>query len=104
MLIMVLAYGVVALVARSRHWVLAPTCRHVALFVAVGLSITVVIGWLAPSGRWVGRWTYAPDMPVVPGIAIGVAPLLQWFVLSLLTVWFVRRQLERRRGRDEHTG
>lgn len=105
MLIMLLAYGVVALVARSRHWVLAPTGRQPALFVAIGLSITAVIEWLATRGRWVGRWTYAPDMPVVPGIAIGVVPLLQWVVLPLLTIWFVRRQLAHRSGgRDEHTG
>lgn len=34
-------------------------------------------------------------MPLVPGTGTGtgLVPLLQWVVLALLTVWFVRRQL-----------
>ncbi len=38
-------------------------------------------------------WNYLPTMPLVPGTDIGLVPLLQWIVLPLLTVWFVRRQL-----------
>ena len=37
--------------------------------------------------------SYLPTMPLLPGTGIGVAPLLQWVLLPLLTVWFVRRQL-----------
>ena len=32
-------------------------------------------------------------MPVIPGIGVGLSPLLQWIILPLLLVWFVRRQL-----------
>jgi len=93
MVIMLIAYACVSLIARSRRWVLAPSRRELTGFVAIGVSITAVIEWLALGGRWIGSWTYAPEMPVVPGVGIGLVPLLQWVALPLLVAWFVRRQL-----------
>ena len=91
--IMLLAYWSVSLFARKRRWILAPSGRQLALFIAIGVSITAVIEWLATRGHWVGSWTYSKEMPVLPGLDIGLSPLLQWVVLPLLVVWFVRRQL-----------
>ena len=68
---------------------------NVATF-ALGVSITVAIEGLATRGYWIGNWNYLPTMPLVPGAGIGLAPLLQWVVLPLLTLWFVRRQLAHR--------
>ncbi len=96
MVILLLAYALVALLARNRRWVLAPSSRQLALFIAIGVCITAVIEWLATHGLWIGSWTYSPAMPVVPGVGIGLSPLLQWLVLPLLVVWFVRRQLAER--------
>jgi hypothetical protein len=31
-------------------------------------------------------------MPVIPGIEIGVSPLLQWVLVPPVALWFVRRQ------------
>ena len=91
--IVLLAYWSVSVVARSRHWILAPSGRQLALFIAIGVSIAAVIEWLATRGHWVGSWTYSKEMPVLPGLGIGLSPLLQWLVLPLLVAWFVRRQL-----------
>ena len=93
--IMLFGYGVVAVAAKSRGWIVAATGWQLLLFVAVGVVITACIEWLAVSGYWLVSWTYAPSMPLVPGTRIGLVPLLQWVVLPLLTVWFVRRQLAR---------
>ena len=92
-LIMLLAYGVVAVVVHSRSWILASKGWQLSLFVAIGVSITAVIEWLATRGYWMASWNYLPTMPLVPGTDIGLVPLLQWIVLPLLTVWFARRQL-----------
>ena len=94
--IMLLAHGTVSTAARSRHWIVAPRGWQLALFVANGVSITAAIEVLATRGHWIGQWNYLPTMPLVPGTGIGLVPLLQWVVLPLLTVWFVRRQLGRR--------
>lgn len=94
--IMLLAYGAVAAVARCRRWIVVASGWQLALFIAVGVSITAAIEWLATRGQWIGNWNYLPTMPLVPGTRFGLAPLLQWVVLPLLTVWFVRRQLAHR--------
>jgi hypothetical protein len=91
--IMLLSYGAVAFVARSRRWIVAASGWQLVLFTTIGVSITVAIEWLATHGYWIGTWSYLSAMPLVPGAGIGLAPLLQWVVLPLLTVWFVRRQL-----------
>ncbi|MGH6610461.1 MAG: hypothetical protein ACRECQ_09400 [Burkholderiaceae bacterium] len=91
--IMLIAYWLVALIARSRHWIAAPTAAHLTMFVAVGVAITILIEHLALRGWWFSGWDYSPLMPVIPGIGVGLSPLAQWLVLPLLTVWFVRRQL-----------
>jgi hypothetical protein len=94
--IMLLAHGAVAAIAHSRRWIVAPRGWQLALFVSIGVSITAAIEWLATRGYWIAQWTYLATMPLVPGAGIGLAPLLQWVVLPLLTVWLVRRQLGRR--------
>lgn len=93
MVIMLLAHAVVALRARDRRWILAATGKQLMGFVAVGLSITVLIEWLATRGLWVSNWTYAETMPLFPGTGVGLVPMLQWLLLPLLAVWFTRRQL-----------
>ena len=91
--IMLLAYWMVSGLAACRAWILAPRAWQVALFLTIGVLITVAIELLATRGYWVEDWSYSPAMPVVPGIGVGLSPLLQWIVLPLLVVGFVRRQL-----------
>lgn len=93
MVIMLSAHGVVALRTRDRRWMVAASGVQLVLFVGVGLSITVLIEWLATRGLWVSNWTYAATMPLLAGTGIGLLPMLQWLLLPLLTVWFARRQL-----------
>ena len=58
------SYWAVAMVAGRRRWILTPTGRTVAGFVAVGILITVVMEWLAT--QVLGRWAYGPMMPLIP--------------------------------------
>ena len=93
MVIMLLAYAVVAIHARDRRWMVTANGKQRVLFIAVGLSITVLIESLATRGLWVSNWTYAPTMPLLPGTGVGLMPVLQWLLLPPLTVWFTGRQL-----------
>lgn len=93
MVIMLLAHAAVAIRVRNRRWMMAANGVQLLLFVGVGLSITVLIEWLAARGLWVSNWTYAPTMPLLAGTGIGLLPMLQWLLLPLLTIWFTRRQL-----------
>ena len=90
-IVMLVAFWLTALVARSGRWVVEPRAGHVALFVATGLLLTVVIEHVAVRSQW--GWRYEPNMLVIPLLGTGLAPVLQWLILPPLTVWFVRRQV-----------
>jgi hypothetical protein len=89
--IMLAAFLAVALIWRNRSWIRAPTKQQLGIFVALGVLVTVVLEWHATEVS--GRWAYAPSMPVLPMLGTGLLPLVQWLLLPLLVVWFVKRQL-----------
>ena len=90
--ILLLAHASVVVVTRRRLWVLAPSWREVAGFVSAGVAITAMIEWLATRGHWTQTWAYSSAMPLIPGVGIGLAPLLQWVIVPPIALWFVRRQ------------
>jgi hypothetical protein len=49
---------------------------------ASGLVIGVVVEWSAV--HFMGQWTYAPRMPVIPIFNIGLAPVAQMLALPPL--------------------
>ena len=91
--IMLIAFGIVAAVARSQDWVLAPKTSQVAGFVVVGLAISIAVEIVATRTDGAFSWRYTPAMPVTPLLGIGLAPLMMWLVVPLLVLWFVRRQI-----------
>lgn len=90
--IMLVAYWGVAALGRGRAWIAAPGWREVLLFSSIGVAITVVIEWLALNGRWLNGWTYSSLMPIIPGLGVGLVPVLQWIVLPPLVAALVARQ------------
>lgn len=99
--ILLLAHASVVVVTRRRRWVFAPSWRDVAGFVAVGVGITAVIEWLATRGHWAQTWAYSSAMPVIPGVGIGLSPLLQWVIVPPIVLWFARRQTAHAGGADD---
>ena len=51
----------------------------------LGLGYAVFSEWLNTAVR--AAWTYASAMPIVPLVAIGLAPFLQWVVLPPLVLF-----------------
>ena len=95
--IMLVAYWGVAVARRSRAWVASPGWRDVLWFASIGVGITVVIEWMALHGWWLASWRYSAAMPVIPGLGVGLVPVLQWLILPPLVVVLVARQLRGRR-------
>lgn len=91
--ITLVAYWLVALAASNRAWVVSPSASAMLGFAACGVVITAVIERLALGGLWIQGWSYSPLMPVVPGLGVGLSPLVQWLALPPLVIWLVRRQL-----------
>ncbi len=89
--IALVAFWVVAAVARTRAWVLGPSGTQVVIFTMTGVAVTVIAEWVAR--EMLQSWAYADRMPTLPLLGTGLLPLLQWMILPPLVVWFVQRQL-----------
>ena len=94
-LIMLIAFWATTAIWRDRFWFMHPTPRQTALFVAVGLLITLLLEHLATRSttRDVLSWRYSDLMPIIPVLGIGLTPLLQWLIIPPIVAWFTRRQL-----------
>ena len=65
-----------------------------ARFLREHLWLALVIGVAFAVGleRWAlatGRWAYAPAMPIIPFLQIGLSPTIQLGLLSYLIFWVV---------------
>ncbi len=54
-----------------------------ACFIVLALAYTVFSEWLNVSVR--KSWAYTDAMPILPPFETGLTPLLQWFIVPLLT-------------------
>ncbi len=70
------------------RWFAMPSHGALATYLATGVLITIVFEWHAV--YWAGRWSYSELMPIVPLLRVGLAPLLQWLVLPLAVLFFLR--------------
>ena len=99
--IMLLSYWGAALLVRDRWWIERPRLAPVLTLIGIGVGITVLLERLATashSPNW--GWRYAEAMPIIPWVRIGLTPFLQWIILPLLLVWFVKRQLAGAKSRS----
>lgn len=90
-IISLVAFWTASVAARSRFWFISSRPVPVAVFLTVGLLITVVFELLATGP--LQRWTYSETMPLLPLTTIGLSPIAQWVILPLIQIWFVRRQI-----------
>lgn len=97
--ITLVAYGSAVLVliwrghryVSARAWLLRPHTGRVALYLAVGIVVTVAVErYNVYATR---RWAYVPGMPLVVGI--GVAPIAQWLLVPLLVLWLAKKREQR---------
>ncbi len=87
--ITLVAYLMVAVVERDRGWFIEPVKGAVALYLGVGLVLTA--GLEVHAVYWAHRWAYSPVMPIVPGLGIGLVPVVQWIVVPMVVLFVVRR-------------
>ena len=81
------------LVLRRRDWFFRPGVRGYVLMLVTGLVIAVSIELVAV--YVMGRWEYTKQMPLVPGLGVGLTPVAQMLVLPpiifhVVTVWLER--------------
>lgn len=83
-------------VARDRlDWADQPGWANYALMLVTGFGVAVLVEWVGFYG--LNRWSYTVDMPLLPGLNIGVVPVLQMLILPPIIFritgwWLARRQ------------
>ena len=79
-----LAYGVCAALARNFRWGWSHRPLTYVVLAIVGLVVAVIVERVAFAS---GNWSYNDRMPVIPGIGVGLWPVLQLTLLIPLSFW-----------------
>jgi hypothetical protein len=86
--ILLIIYAIGWAVFKRRDWFIDPGVSGYAVMLATGLTVAIAIEWGAV--HVLERWEYGPNMPLVPGIDIGLVPLLQMLILPPIIFYIVR--------------
>ena len=89
-LLVALIYGFCALLFGKSNWYVHIRASRYATMLATALAIGVLIEWAALETH---RWSYAATMPLVPGLQIGLVPVVQMLVLPLLAFLIARTMI-----------
>lgn len=94
-LIVMLIFGVGWAVRGRSDWTDQPGWAAYALMLMTGFSVAVIVEWVGFYG--LNRWSYTASMPVLPGLGVGVVPVLQMlilppFIFKMTGWWLARRQ------------
>lgn len=92
-IIVLIIFGIGWMLLRRSDWSDRPGIIGYTLMLFTGFAIAVVIEWGAV--YVIERWSYTANMPQLPGIGVGVVPVLQMMVLPplifKLTSWWLMR-------------
>ena len=91
--LMILMIFVAGRVAFGRaDWFVLPGRRRYVFSIAAGAILAVLVESIAV--HVLQRWAYADAMPVIPGVALGVVPILQMVLLPPL-IFLIAARLHR---------
>jgi len=78
--------------------------RMMATTILLGMAYTMFSEWLNVEIR--RSWAYTENMPILPFLGVGLAPMLQWLVAPGIAFAVARRFQGRnhREGRSHHPG
>lgn len=87
--IMVFAYLIASKITGDRLWLQNAPSLPLVVYLATGLSITVVVEHFALRSDW--GWQYDDTMPTVAGI--GLVPLAMWIIVPLAALKLAQRSV-----------
>ncbi len=74
---------------RQQRWFMHPGRLGYEVMLTTGLVIGITVEWVAV--HRLGRWMYTAWMPRIPGLAVGLVPVLQMLLLPPLIFSLVAR-------------
>lgn len=90
-LILLASFWLASTACGNRQWLLEGDRKPAVILVITALVVTIVLERLATGP--LARWAYADSMPIIPLLGVGLAPLLQWLLMSPLIMWLARRHM-----------
>ncbi len=92
-IIVLMIFGFGGMVLRRPDWSDRPGIAGYTLMLLSGFALAVIIEWAALS---VDRWSYSASMTQLPGLGVGVSPVLQMLLLPPLifrvVAWWLKRR------------
>ena len=89
MVIALLAFWTASILTGTRQWAVRPARWATVAWFGVGIVITIVLEFY--STEISARWSYGASMPRLPLTGTGITPLLQWVVIPMIVLWYLRR-------------
>ena len=87
-------YFIISLIRKDAFWILNISLADMLVLLALGLLTALLFEkWALQSGTW----DYTSEMPVIFGI--GLAPLIQLAILSIISIYLVKIAFGRRVAR-----
>ncbi len=80
MILLIVAAGWIAL--QRQNWFEHPGVPGYLVMLATGLLLAVLVEWVGL--HVLGRWRYTENMPIMPGLGVGVVPIAQMLFLPPL--------------------
>ena len=80
LVLLIFAAGLIAL--RRWDWFERPGVQGYLVMLVTGFAIAIAVEWMAV--HVVQRWTYAAEMPRIPGVDLGIVPIVQMLILPPL--------------------
>ena len=85
------ALAVAIILTGTQAWPTQHYVRVALLACGLGVAYTLFSEWL--NVEVLRTWAYSDLMPVIPGIEIGLSPLIQWIAIPLLGFWWARHRI-----------
>ena len=84
-------YLLVAIFTRNAAWGKRFSNQRIIFLLSFGFLWAVGVEYNAAVVKHL--WSYAKTMPVLPGINVGVSPVLQMMIVPLVAIFLVRKNL-----------
>lgn len=89
-----LIYVLGCFVFRRRDWFVTEQRLRIPFLLMAGFVVGVAVEWIG--ARLLQRWVYEPSMPLLPGLELGLVPVVQMTVLPMAVFLIVAAALKPR--------
>lgn len=80
--------GSMSLAKGGIEWIRSASWGEYGAAVVLGFFIALMVEY---KGLYLGRWEYLPSMPIVPFFGVGLSPLLQMPLLTVLSLLITKK-------------